>query len=71
MRDMYSNSWIQGEFFEYAYALTTHSAQGSEYNSGIYIEEFLRPDMQNQLIYTGITRFRQNLIYVKRTRRYY
>ena len=59
------------ELFEFAYALTTHSAQGSEYNSGIYIEEFLRPDMQNQLIYTGITRFKQNLIYVKRTRRYY
>jgi ATP-dependent exoDNAse (exonuclease V) alpha subunit len=60
-----------GELFEYAYALTTHSAQGSEYNSGIYIEEHLRPEIQTQLVYTGITRFRQNLIYVKRARRFY
>ena len=60
-----------GELFEYAYALTTHSAQGSEYISGIFIEEFLRPEIQSQLIYTGITRFKRNLIYVKRTRRYY
>ncbi len=60
-----------GELFEYAYALTTHSAQGSEYPAGIFIEEFLRPEIQSQLIYTGITRFKKNLIYVKKTKKYY
>ena len=71
MRDMYSNSWIQGEFFEYAYALTTHLSQGSEYNHGIYFEEFLRPQVQRQLNYTAITRFKSSLIYVRHNNKYY
>ena len=71
IREYMVSTHNNAELFEFAYALTTHSAQGSEYNSGIYIEEHLRPEIQNQLIYTGITRFRKNLIYVKRTRRFY
>jgi exodeoxyribonuclease-5 len=65
-------SWrVPGELFEYAYALTTHLSQGGEYPAGIYYEEFLRSDIQNQLNYTGITRFKQFLIYCKKSRKYF
>lgn len=60
-----NRDYYNGELFEYAYAITTHSSQGSEYNNGIYIEEFLDPSIQNNLNYVGISRFRQSLIYVK------
>lgn len=60
-----------GEKFEYAYALTTHLSQGAEYPCGIYYEEFLRSNIQNQLNYTGITRFKNKMIYVKKSRKYY
>lgn len=66
-----ADKYSQGELFEYAYALTTHLAQGAEYPSGILIEEFLKPNIQSQLIYTGITRFKQYLIYVIKTKKYY
>lgn len=59
--------WSTGELFEFAYALTTHLCQGAEYNNGIYIEEFMRPQIQNQLNYTGITRFKNKLIYIKKS----
>ena len=55
-----------GEKFEYAYAITTHSSQGAQYRQGIYVEEFLNKDIQKNLNYTGITRFSQYLIYVKK-----
>lgn len=58
--------YIQGDFFEYAYASTIHLAQGSEYYSGIYIEEPTRSDTQNALNYTAITRFKNKMIYVKK-----
>lgn len=61
-----SMKWSNGELFEFAYALTTHLCQGGEYRKGIYIEEFMRPQIQNQLNYTGITRFKDALIYVKK-----
>ena len=60
-----------GELFEYAYALTTHLSQGAEYPYGIFLEEFLRPSIQSQLIYTGITRFQKGLIYLKYSKKYY
>ena len=63
--------WLEGELFEFAYALTTHLCQGSEYNQGIYIEEFLRPQIQDQLNYTGITRFKKGLIYIKKKNKYF
>lgn len=62
---------LPGEFFEFAYALTCHLCQGSEYNNLIYIEEFMRPQIMNQLNYTGITRAKKNLIYVKKINRYF
>ena len=62
-------SVFTGEKFEYAYALTTHLSQGSEYPCGIYYEEFLRSNIQNQLNYTGITRMKEFLIYVKKSKK--
>lgn len=66
IKEDYKKGWMQGELFEFAYASTTHLAQGAEYGGGIYIEEFLRSQIQNQLNYTGITRFKKWLIYLKK-----
>ena len=68
MKDFKSDryDYLMGEFFDYAYALTTHLSQGSEYQNGIYIEEFMNAQSQRQLNYTGITRFKHKLIYVKK-----
>jgi len=63
----YSN----GEKFEFAYALTTHLSQGAEFPCGIYFEEFLRSNIQNQLNYTGVTRFKEYLIYCRKTKKFY
>lgn len=51
------------EKFEYAYSITTHVSQGSQFNTGVYLEEFL-PSHTRNLNYTGITRFRNKAIYV-------
>lgn len=50
--------------FEYAYAITTHISQGSQFQSGMYVQEYLGRDIQNKLNYTGLTRFRNFCIYV-------
>lgn len=63
--------FVKGEKFEFAYAITTHLSQGSQYTNGIYIEERLRGNMNNRLNYTGITRFTNNLIFVKCRKRYW
>lgn len=62
------DKYTRGEKFEFAYAQTAYLAQGAEYHTGMYIEEFLRSNIQNQLNYTGVTRFKQNLIYVKKSK---
>lgn len=66
-----SMKYTRGNLFEFSYAITTHLSQGSEYPAGIYFEEFLKPDIQNSLIYTGITRFKQYMIYVKPSKKYW
>lgn len=60
-----------GDKFEYGYAITTHMSQGSEFNNGIYIEEYLNKDINNNLNYVGLTRFKNNCIYAKRRPRKY
>jgi exodeoxyribonuclease-5 len=70
MKNM-NKDWITGEFFEFAYCLTTHLCQGSEYKTGIYIEEYIRPQIQKALNYTGITRFKEGIIYVKKKNKYF
>lgn len=52
------------EFFEYAYCCTVHSSQGSQYNKGIYISEYIPRVPVNKLNYTGVTRFREKCMYV-------
>lgn len=66
-----NNKYNFGEKFEFAYAITCHMAQGGQFNNGIYLEEFLNKDIQNNLNYTGITRFGNSMIYVKRKKRFY
>lgn len=58
------SKYSQGDKFEFAYAITTHLSQGAQFANGIYISEFLNKDIQNNLDYTGITRFSNSLIYV-------
>ena len=60
------NPYICGEIFEYAYSSTVHLSQGSEYSSGVIIEEFMNRNIQNALNYTAISRFKNKLVYVKR-----
>ena len=59
------NRYEAGCMFEFGYALTGWIAQGSQWNNVIYIEEYMPPNIQNQLNYVGATRAVQNLIYVK------
>lgn len=59
------------EKFEFAYAITTHLSQGSQFYTGIYIEENMGRDIQNKLNYTGITRFVNFCIYVLPIKRVY
>lgn len=59
-----NNRFNKSNKFEFGYCITTHSSQGSEHDFGIYIEEFLGQDIQANLNYTGITRFRNGMIYV-------
>jgi exodeoxyribonuclease-5 len=67
-----SSRYMAGEAFEYAYAKTTHLCQGSQYYNGIYISEYMHPDIQRQLDFTAVTRFINCLIYVvKRRKKYY
>lgn len=50
------------EKFEYAYAVTCHSYQGSEADRVLYIDRFVHDaDMTRRLRYTGITRARYKI----------
>lgn len=66
-----NSKYNTGEKMEFAYALTTHLAQGNEWSSGIYIQEYLNKDINNRLNYVGLTRFRDRCIYVLPTRKNY
>lgn len=65
------DKFSKGEKMEFAYALTTHLSQGSQYPNVIYIEEYLNKDIQRQLNYTGVTRAVNSLIYVLKKKKYY
>ncbi len=68
LKEMQTSMADFGTFLEYGYSITTHLSQGSEYPNGIYIEEYLNSSINKNLNYTAITRFRNHLIYVKRTK---
>ena len=62
----------EGNKFEFGYAITTHMSQGSEFNNGIYFEEYLNKNINNNLNYVGITRFKNHCIYVvKKPKKYW
>lgn len=62
-----------GEKFDFAYCITTHLSQGSQFNNVIYFEEYVHRDVDHRkLNYVGSTRAKEKLIYVKKyTKRYY
>lgn len=59
----------QANQFDFGYAQTVHTAQGSEWNTGIYFEEPMRGI--EQVNYTAISRFREAFILVKDDAKYY
>lgn len=53
------------EPFDYAYAITVHKAQGSQYINGMVIEEYLGDaTIHKKWLYTAITRFAHGLVLV-------
>lgn len=57
--------FTKGECFELGYAITTHVSQGSQFDNGVYISEYMGdPMFMKHLDYTGITRFSSRCIYV-------
>lgn len=50
--------------FDYAYAITVHKSQGSEYNRVVLFNEYLGRDREQYLrwLYTGITRSSEKLV---------
>ena len=68
-KDMKNFNYCYGEAFEYGYVQTVHTAQGSQWKTGVYFEEYL-PSNNNQLHYTALSRFSNKCIYVKKDRKY-
>lgn len=54
------------DVMEYAYAITTHSSQGSSWPNVLYLyEDFMRdPEDAKKLLYTGITRAEKSIVVV-------
>ncbi len=69
-RDMKNYNYLSGEAFEFGYVITVHVAQGSQWKTGIYFEEYL-PSNNEKLHYTALSRFQNKCIYVKRNRKYF
>lgn len=66
MRQIIKNDrYEEGMMFEYAYAITCHISQGSQFHKVIYIEESMGGNIQHCLNLVGPTRADQQLIYVK------
>lgn len=60
------NKYSKGNMFEYAYAITAHIAQGSQFHNVIYIEEYMPQEIQTNLNLVGASRADRCLIYVKK-----
>lgn len=67
LKDYNNRKYIMGALFEYAYGITTHLSQGGEFDKGIIIKEFLHSQIQRQLDYTAITRFKKSCIIINKT----
>lgn len=59
---MHEDRYVRGQLFEYAYAITVHCSQGSEYDCGMYVEGKYNQDVKAAR-YTAITRFKHQMIY--------
>lgn len=60
-----NNKWEIGNKFEFAYCITSHIAQGSQFHKVVYIEESMPPTIQTCVNLVGASRADQQLIYVK------
>lgn len=60
-----NNKYSFGDKFEFAYCCTVHSSQGSQWNTGVYLQEYLNPSINSKLDYTAITRFKKGCIFVR------
>lgn len=60
-----NNRYEAGNMFEYGYAVTSHVAQGSEWDKVLYIEEYIHPSIQKALNIVGASRARHQLIYAR------
>ena len=56
--------WLRPEQFEYGYAITTHKAQGSEYDKVLVLEEMLKATDHARWLYTAVTRASKRLTLV-------
>lgn len=58
--------YIQGNYFQYGYASTVFSAQGSQYKSVLYLNDCFKHDRdeKRRLLYTAITRGIENVTVV-------
>lgn len=58
---------IQLSEFDYAYCITTHKAQGSEYNKVLVLEEYLKGSKEDhqRWLYTAVTRSSQKVVVVR------
>jgi ATP-dependent exoDNAse (exonuclease V), alpha subunit - helicase superfamily I member len=57
------------DYFDFAYCITVHKSQGSEWGRVLLIEERLpmwNDDIYRRWMYTAITRAREQLIILKR-----
>lgn len=70
-KDRKDQGWIYSskkkvEYFEYAYAITVHLSQGSEYSRVLFMdEEFGNSETLRRLRYTAVTRAKDHLTWVK------
>lgn len=69
-QQMKNFKFYTGEGFEFGYVQTVHVAQGSQWKTGIYFEEYMPTDM-NKLNYTALSRFSNKCIYIKKNRKYW
>lgn len=59
------NKYSKGNMFEFAYAITTYLSQGGQWHKVVYIEEYMRGDIQKAMNLVGASRADTSLIYVK------
>lgn len=69
--EMKNRRWSEGYKFDYAYCITTHLSQGGQFPNVIYFEENMNSLIQNKINYTAITRATNNLVYVKKKKKFF